>query len=447
MTTARKTQPAETGRPTFGNGVVWLLALMVLINYVDRGNLSTAAPLIRDEIGLTNSQLGILLSAFFWTYVPFQPFVGWLAQRFNAYLVLAVALVIWSLATALTGLCHGFMMLLGLRLLLGVGECAAFPCISRLFGQHLPAHRKGFANGLVGMGIALGPAFGIFFGGAIMAQQGWRPTFVLFGALSLLWLIPWLGATRSLAREAAGTSTPEDEPSFAELISKRALWGTTLGHMFGLYAFYFVITWLPTYLVKAQGLGVLDVAKLGGKIYLVYAASCMVTGWVTDHLIVRGVSVTWARKSCLVAGPLIACASMTAAALGDPRVAIAGLFGAGLAFGLSTPNIYAAAQCLAGPHASGKWVGFMNGVANLSGIVAPMATGFLVDATGSFYGAFAAAASISVFSALSWCLLVWRIEEVSWGRTRSVTNAAPTMATALVSEAAPTDALAGHPEI
>lgn len=263
----------ETTRSTFGNEVVWLLAVMVLINYVDRGNLSTAAPLIRDEIGLTNSQLGILLSAFFWTYVPFQPLVGWLAQRFNAYRVLAIALVIWSMATALTGLCHGFAMLLGLRLLLGVGECAAFPCISRLFGQHLPGHRMGFANGLVGMGIALGPAFGIFFGGEIMAHQGWRPTFVLFGVLSLLWLIPWRWTTRMLARDASETHSPEDEPSFGELFSKRALWGTTFGHMFGLYAFYFVITWLPTYLVKAQGLSISHVALMGGEIYLVYAAS------------------------------------------------------------------------------------------------------------------------------------------------------------------------------
>jgi MFS family permease len=401
---------------------VWLLALLALINYVDRGNLSTAAPVIRDELGLTNSQLGILLSAFFWTYVPFQPFVGWLAQKFNTYLVLAIALIIWAMATTLTGFGHGFAMLLGLRLLLGLGECAAFPCISKLYGQHLPAHRMGFANGLVAMGIALGPAFGIFFGGEIMASQGWRSTFVLFGMLSLLWLIPWLWATRALARNALETRSPDDEPTFGELLSKRALWGTTLGHMFGLYAFYFVITWLPTYLVKAQGLSISNVAILGGEIYLAYAASCLVTGWATDHLIKRGVSSTWARKTCLVAGPLLVCASMTAAALGDARLAIAGLFGTGIAFGFSTPNIYAVAQTVAGPHASGKWVGFMNGLANLSGVISPMATGFIIDATGSFYAAFATAAAISVLSSLSWGLLVWRVEEVPWKRMKQATD-------------------------
>ena len=421
MATLSEARLSKTGRSTFGTRVVWLLALMVLINYVDRGNLSTAAPLIRDQIGLTNSQLGVLLSAFFWTYVPFHPLVGWLAEKFNAYQVLAIALIIWSMATALTGLSHGFMMLLGLRLLLGLGECAAFPCISKLFGQHLPAHRMGFANGLVAMGIALGPAFGIFFGGQIMAHQGWRVTFVLFGVISLLWLIPWLWATRTLSHEASETRPPEDEPSFGELLSRPALWGTTLGHMFGLYAFYFVITWLPTYLVRAQGLSVRDMTVMGGGIYLVYAASCLITGWATDHLIMRGISATWARKTFLVAGPLIVCASMTAAALGDAWIAIASLFTAGAAFGFSTPNIYAAAQSLAGPRASGKWVGFMNGVANLAGIVAPMATGFLVEATGSFYGAFATAAAISVLSALAWGLLVWRVEEVPWKRMKRVT--------------------------
>lgn len=410
----------EAERPTFGNRVVWLLALMVLINFVDRGNLSTAAPLIRDRLGLTNSQLGILLAAFFWTYAPFQPLVGWLAEKFNAYLVLTVALIIWSMATALTGLCHGFVMLLGLRLLLGLGESAAFPCISRLFGEHLPAHRKGFANGLVGVGVALGPAFGIFFGGQIMAYQGWRLTFVLFGAISLLWLIPWLSATRTLAREASEMRPTEDEPTFGELFSKPALWGTALGHMFFLYGFYFVIAWLPIYLVKAQGFSISDMTVMGGGIYLVYAASCLITGRVSDSLIERGVSATWARKPFLVAGPLIVCASMAAAAFGDSRSAIAGLFTAGAAFGFSTPNVFAAAQSLAGPRASGKWVGFMNGVANLSGMISPMAAGFLVDATGNYFSAFAAAASISVLSSLAWGLLVWRVEQVPWKRMRRV---------------------------
>lgn len=135
---------------------------------------------------------------------------------------------------------------------------------------------------------------------------------------------------------------------------------------------------------------------------------------------------------------------MTAAALGDTRLAIAGLFGAGVAFGFSTPNIYAVAQSLAGPHASGKWVGFMNGTANLAGIIAPMATGFLVDATGGFYTAFGVAATISVLSALCWGVLVWRVEEVPWKRTNRAAEGGRASATAIVGGATPSETMAGN---
>jgi len=412
MATATGVSRADT--PVFTSAIIWLLAILVLINYVDRGSLSTAGPLIRDELKLTNGQLGILLSAFFWTYVPFHPIAGWFAEKFNAYQVLAIALTIWAGATAMTGLAHSFAFVLTLRLLLGVGESAAFPLSSKLFGQHLKPDRMGFANGLVGVGIALGPAFGVFFGGEIMAQAGWRLTFILFGCVSLLWLFPWLISSRKLSQEASTVRPLEAEPSFSEIMAKPAFWGTTLGHGLWLYAFYFVISWLPTYLVKAQGLSVRQMAVTGGEIYLLYAVSSLLTGWATDRLIKAGVSATWSRKTFLVISPLVICAAMAGAALGDAKVAIASLFVAGAAFGLETPNIYATAQGLAGPRASGKWVGLMNGIANTTGIAAPLATGFIVDATGSFYAAFAAAGVTSILTSIVVFFLIWRIEETKW---------------------------------
>lgn len=413
MTTKDLTRPGAESQ-NFSNLVIWLLAAMVLINYVDRGTLSTAGPKIRDELKLSNSELGVLLSAFYWSYVPAHAVVGWLTEKFNAYIVLAVGLVIWATATAATGLAHGFATLLTLRLLLGLGESAAFPCSSKLFGQHLPPHRMGFANGLVSMGNALGPAFGVFFGGEIMAQQGWRASFFLFGALSLIWLVPWFFATRKLSREASARRRDVNEPSFRALLSKPALWGTMLGHGFNLYAFYFVISWLPTFLIKAQGFSVRAMAVTGGEIYLVYAASSFLTGWVTDRMIKAGISLTWSRKPFMVIAQLVVAAAMAAAAFGGPNIAVASLFIAGAAFGMWVPNLYAVAQSLAGPHASGKWVGLANGGANLSGILAPMATGFLVDATGNFYAAFAVAGAMAVLAALSVVVLIWRVREVDW---------------------------------
>src|SRR5687768_13012324 len=144
MTTA-----APDSRPVFGPLVVPLLALAVFINYVDRGNLATAAPLIKEELALTSTQIGILISAFFWTYTPGLVLSGWLADRFNAYLTLAGGLAIWSVATLLSGFAGGFTALLLLRLVLGVGESAAFPCSSALIAKHVPSHRLGAANGLI----------------------------------------------------------------------------------------------------------------------------------------------------------------------------------------------------------------------------------------------------------------------------------------------------------
>ena len=153
----------------FGNGIVWLLALAIFINYVDRGNLATAAPLMKDELHLSASKFGLLLSVFFWTYVPGQILAGWLVEKINAYRTYALGLALWSISTALTGVAGAFSMLIALRLLLGIGESVAFPCSSQLIAQHLPQHRLGVANGLTAMGLSLGPAFGTFAGGLFMA--------------------------------------------------------------------------------------------------------------------------------------------------------------------------------------------------------------------------------------------------------------------------------------
>jgi MFS family permease len=123
---AVETSLAAQAKPRMGAAVVWLLALMVFINYVDRGNLATASPQIGEELHLNNSQIGLLLSAFFWTYVPAQPLTGWLSEKISAYVTLGLGLAIWSTATALTGLAHSFALLMGLRLLLGLGESVAW---------------------------------------------------------------------------------------------------------------------------------------------------------------------------------------------------------------------------------------------------------------------------------------------------------------------------------
>ena len=168
-----------------------LLAISVLINYIDRGNLSLAAPLLKDELQLSPWQLGILFSAFFWTYTALQFVMGWVVDRFEVNLVIAAGYLVWSLATAATGLVHGFLLLLLMRLMLGVGESVAFPSCSKILARHVPEQNRGFANGAVSAGIKLGPALGTLGGGLLMQRYGWRPVFIGIGVVSLLWLPAW----------------------------------------------------------------------------------------------------------------------------------------------------------------------------------------------------------------------------------------------------------------
>ena len=177
----------------FGAVTPWfvLLAISLLINYVDRGNLSLAAPLLKNELHLTAWQLGILFSAFFWTYTALQFVMGWVVDRFEVNLVIAVGYLVWSLATATTGLVRGFTMLLTMRLLLGIDESVAFPSCSKILARHVPEENRGFANGILIAGLKSGPAVGTFGAGLLMARYGWRPVFIGIGLISLAWLPAW----------------------------------------------------------------------------------------------------------------------------------------------------------------------------------------------------------------------------------------------------------------
>lgn len=413
MAAASLTMEEAPAREPLAFGVVSLLALAVFINYVDRGNLATAAPLMKDQLRLTNTQIGVLISAFFWTYTPGQVLVGWLAERINAYRTLALGVAIWSVSTLLSGLAGGFAALLLLRLFLGLGESAALPCASKLFARHLPSERLGAANGLVSTGLALGPGFGALAGGLLMAHLGWRPVFMLFGAVSLLWLIPWRRATAAASKAADGADDPP-APGFGRILRRRSLWGAAFGHFASNYVFYFVVSWLPLYLVKSRGLSMSEMAGVGGAVFALHAASCQATGWLSDRWMAAGASDTRVRKTFCVVAHLGYGGCMLACALGGPAVSIAALLVGGLFSGFITPTIFAIGQTLGGPRGGGKWVSVQNCVGNLAGVVGPIVTGYVVDRTGQFVWAFAIAAVIAVGGAASWGLIVGRVEAVDW---------------------------------
>ncbi|MDB5444451.1 MAG: hypothetical protein JWP73_2827 [Phenylobacterium sp.] len=408
-------------RPRLGMGaaVVPLMALAVFINYVDRGNLATAGPLIKDELGLSASRLGLIISAFFWSYTPCQLLAGWLAEKFNPYRTLAAGLAIWSVATAAMGLTSGFMALIALRILLGLGESAAFPCSSKLIGEHLPHHRMGAANGMIIIGTALGPAFGTFVGGMLMGQLGWRPVFLIFGLASLLWLVPWIAVSRA-APAAHKVASAGAAPSLRAIVARPEAWAAGLGHFANNYSFYFVITWLPVYLVKARGFTMAEMAALGGMIYVVYAVASLSLGWLSDRLIAGGRSVNLVRKGFMGVGLAIVAAALAVCAFGDASFANLSLFAAAVGFGFSGPTIYCIGQTLAGPRAGGAWIGFQNMIGNVAGIVGPLVTGVLIDKTGGFGAAFAVAAAVALSGIVSWCLMIPKVAPLDWSLPRRV---------------------------
>src|SRR6202035_801019 len=263
---------ADASRAASGSQrLVLLISAALFINYVDRGNLATAAPLIQEQLHLSATERGTLLSAFYYSYVLMLAPVGWLAERFGAHKVLAIGVAIWSVATLLTGFASSFVALLLLRLMLGVGESASFPCSAKLVAAAVQPARIGMANGLMAFGYLVGPALGTVLGGILMSRFGWRPVFVLFGALSLLWLWPW-ARVRS-AERAAHPANGMHGPSFGRILRERGLWGASLGHFASNYGFYFILAWLPLYLVRVRGFSMQSMAGIAGFAYLINAVA------------------------------------------------------------------------------------------------------------------------------------------------------------------------------
>jgi MFS transporter, ACS family, D-galactonate transporter len=397
--------------------VVALLAISSFINYVDRGNLSIAAPMLKDELSISPSQLGLLLSAFFWTYACLQLISGWLVDRLNVNWVFAAGFFLWSAATAVTGIVHTFTALFVLRLLLGMGESVAFPSYSKIIALNFPPERRGFANSLLSTGLVLGPGFGMLFGGLLMARFGWRSFFVFLGLISLLWLVPWLVFMPKKHHVAPVDST--GVPTLLEFLSLRSAWGTCIALFCGNYLNYFLITWLPFYLVRQRNFSMDRMAKIGGLAYLLGGCFSMLSGWLSDRWIISGATPTLARKSFAGGGLAVSGIFVGLTVISGPKLAAVMIILGVIFFGVTASNTWAVTQALAGPKAAGRWTGFQCFVGNLSGMAAPAITGYVLQRTGQFYWAFAIVTAIALIGAASYIFLTGPIEQVVWRRKLS----------------------------
>src|SRR5438874_8181324 len=418
-----RTQPSRAPSQTMRR-VLILLALSAFINFVDRGNLSAAAPLLKTELALSDFRLGILLAAFFWSYAFFQMFSGWLVDRLDVKWMLAGGFFLWSVATAATGLAGGFALLLAARLVLGVGESVVYPSYSKILARYFPEDRRGFANSVIITGFYAGPAFGLFFGGILMGRFGWRSFFLVLGLLSLAWLLPWF---RWMPRDenAPGGNRDEESPGIIEILKLRSAWGTCAALACLDYLSYFFLTWIPTYLVRSLSFSMDQMAAVMGAAYVSCALVAATCGWLSDRWIAAGVTPTLVRKGFRSVGMAGAAVFAVPCVLAGPRLATVMVVLMAASLGVCSSNVWAITQTLAGPRAAGRWTGIQNFVGNLGGALAPVLTGFVLGRTGHYFWAFAITAVVSLLGALSWAFWIGPVEPVVWSsqiRARAVSS-------------------------
>jgi MFS family permease len=402
------------------SGPPWLLlALLVLsicINYIDRGTLPVAAGShsLQSDLGITDKDLGLLFSAFFWTYAFFQLVAGWLIDRYSVFVVFTVGFVLWSGATLATGLATGFASVLMLRLILGAGEAVAYPSYSKFLATEQFQKHRGFANSLIDAGSRTGPAIGIMVGGMIAAKMGWRALFLIIGGVGFLWLIPWMLNVKRLRTTHDAAVATGASPSFGDILSRRQAWGTFFGLFCLNYIWYFVLSWLPKYLTQERHLTTEAMAIYGSLPFWGVAGMSALCGWWSDRLVARGAAASKVRIGFVSAGMLFGALILPACAMESQTVMMVLLVAGCLGLGMTSSNLWAVTQTISGPSAAGRWTGLQNGFGNLAGIAGPYVTGLLLERTGSFYAAFAVAAAVSIAGAVCYLFVVRSVEPVRW---------------------------------
>jgi MFS family permease len=307
------------------------------------------------------------------------------------------------------GFVGGFLSLTVLRIMLGVGESIIFPGSSKIIARHVPAEERGMANAWCAAGLSIGPAAGTLAGGLILANFGWRAIFVIFGLVTLAWLLPWHREVKSLPQtpETGAAGVP-----VARLLGQWSLWAMSIGHASSNFAFYFLLAFTPLYLVQHEGMSIQLMTLLTTLGYATQGATAFAIGMWSDHWTRSGRSEARIRRVFLISGQLLTGAALVAITMTHDVLMIGTLLCvAGVATAFLPTNLYAVAQMFAGPRASGTWVGVQNGIGNISGIVGPVIQGMLIDQK-SYEAAFYLAAAVAVFGALWWAVGVPKIEQV-----------------------------------
>jgi ACS family D-galactonate transporter-like MFS transporter len=368
--------------------VIGLLVVGVIIAYIARSNISVAVvvPDFERFFRLTDSSRGTLNSAFFWSYAFLQIPAGWIVDRYGVKYPYAIAFFAWSLVSAATALGGTLTQLIGLRFLLGVAESAVTPASMRWIRFHFAEKERGLAIGVYMTGTKIGPAIGAPVAAWLINLYDWRMMFLILGVGSMLWLIPWMFAVRNDDRqlERAAVASAAPATSIWRIMSSPVIWGTIIGTFCYMYFVYFCMTWMPAYFVERRHL---SLARMGLYTFFSFggmAAVVALAGWAADKLIARGHNAVFVRKAFTIAGFLIASTELVGALTDSVPVALFFAVFSLSGLGLATANYWALTQTLIPGGAIGRIVGIQNCAANLPGIVAPVLTGWLKQATGKY---------------------------------------------------------------
>lgn len=404
--------------------IVLMCFLAVAINYIDRANLGVAVPMIQKEYGIDPALMGLILSAFFWSYVLMQLPGGWLIDKFGSRLTYTVATLIMSVATLATAFAGGVASLIACRMVLGIGEAFCYPVNAKVTSLWFRRSERGFATGVWASGSRVGSAMTLPLVAFIIANFGWREAFLVTGAIGLVWMVLWYVLYRDPKNHSAVTAEQlavleadyavkagAKKIRYAELFHYRTIWGMMIGFFCLNFVIYFYTTWFPSYLTQSRGFSLAKLGTLGLVPGLVAIPAGWLGGYLSDRLFKEGWSLTAARKTCLVGG-LLASSVVALAPLvpGDAAaLTLLAISYSGLAF--AGANIWTLPGDVAPTPAHVASIsGIQNFASNLAGIAITTFTGVMVSITqGSFVVPLAVAGTLSIVGACSYLFIVGEI--------------------------------------
>ncbi len=406
-----------------------LLGVGVLVNYLDRVNLSVAKDALHQEFGISTITFGFLSSAFNWTYASLQLPMGVLLDRFGVVAIGRMGALLWALASFASALSPGVRSFFGSRLLLGVGESPTFPANTKAIGNWFPREERSLATSLFDGASKFGAAVGVVLVGTLTAKFGWRWSFATTGFISLLfffafWIFyrdpeddPKLSAAElNLIRaEDSGISESSRKSpgvGILSLVQERKVLGLVLGFFAYNYNFYLLLYWLPTYFGSLHLTAIQAVLYTSVPWLFATATDVLIGGWMVDALIKRGYAETLVRQTVLIAGTILGLAIYVATRTQDPATAVVWIsIGLG-GLAAAAPVGWTIPSLIAPRNSVGRVAGILNFGNQIAGVIAPVVTGFLVASYNSFGPAFGVAALLLAVGVCSYIFLLGRIEKI-----------------------------------